>query len=392
MVMTRLAATPDGPPWHLRRHGGKPSTRTRTSFEVDCDRIVHSESFRDLQHKTQVQGLAESPAAAFRTRLNHVIEVTQLAAGIASDLEVNEALARAIALAHDLGHPPFGHAGERALDHALRNHGEAEWNANTHSLAVVDEIECAFIDFRGLNLTWATREGVARHSTRFDVPVDHHWFGATPNAGIESQIVDLADTLAYLSHDLDDAIRDGFVSLDEFSGVHDQTEALVAEATNRWSSALSAWPPAEEHRLVRRFIVAKLIGHAIADIVSATRERAGELHVERPASVREAEKRTVVQSPDFEAMTQAILDLLVARYYRSDQVADSDARAEEIMLGLFDWYLARPDLIPKRFHVKNEVVTVANFLASLNDVTTEERAIEAGVTANPAENSTARSR
>ncbi len=390
--MTRLAATPDGPPWHLRRHGGKPSTRTRTSFEVDCDRIVHSESFRDLQHKTQVQGLAESPAAAFRTRLNHVIEVTQLAAGIASDLEVNEALARAIALAHDLGHPPFGHAGERALDHALRNHGEAEWNANTHSLAVVDEIECAFIDFRGLNLTWATREGVARHSTRFDVPVDHHWFGATPNAGIESQIVDLADTLAYLSHDLDDAIRDGFVSLDEFAGAHDQTEALVAEATNRWSSALSPWPPAEEHRLVRRFIVAKLIGHAIADIVSATRERAGELHVERPASVREAEKRTVVQSPDFEAMTQAILDLLVARYYRSDQVADSDARAEEIMLGLFDWYLARPDLIPKRFHVKNEVVTVANFLASLNDVTTEERAIEAGVTANPAENSTARSR
>jgi dGTPase len=382
--MTSNTRTTDGPPWNSRRYGGGHPRRTRSSYEIDCDRIVHSESFRDLQHKTQVQGLMSAAGQAFRTRLNHVIEVAQLAAGIASDLRSDSPLARAIALAHDLGHPPFGHAGERALQDVLRSHGAEGWNANVHSLAVVDEIECAYIDFRGLNLTWATREGIARHSTPFDVPVSFGQFGATPNAGIECQIVDAADVLAYLSHDLDDAIRDQFVDLEELRGVGEPVASLVDEANRRWSKAVSPWPNIEQPRLVRRFIVAKLISASIRDIATTTEARIAELEVNGPGAVRACDQRVVAQSGPFAEMTKALLQLLSTHYYRSDAVRASDAAAAQIITGLFEWYLDHIDQVPERFRMASEAIAVANFIASLNDVSAYEQAVRHGI-ATPAQ-------
>jgi dGTPase len=354
-------------PWNSRRYGGGYPSSARNSFAIDCDRIVHCETFRDLQHKTQVQGLIEAPTGAFRTRLNHVIEVSQLAIGIAAELDADGTLAKAIALAHDLGHPPFGHAGERALRDALLAHGEPGWDANAHSLAVVDEIECAFIDFRGLNLTWATREGIARHSTPFDEPATHAAFDQTPNGGMECQIADAADILAYLSHDLDDAIRDGFVSLNDLREAGGDVEQLVSEAEGRWGRSLSPWPEQERARLIRRYVVAKLIERSIKDITAATKVRLEELAIDRPGAVRSCEHRVVVQSPAFAESTTRLLTLLTERYYRSSAVTAADSAATSIILGLFDWYFERPAEIPERFTTDGQAVATANFIASLND-------------------------
>lgn len=353
----------------------------RTPYEVDRDRIIHSETFRELQHKTQVQSLLYAPrGATFRTRLNHVIEVAQLARGLAREVGANEPLSEAIALAHDLGHPPFGHAGERALREALAEHGLPDWNANVHSLTVVDEIECAFIGFRGLDLTWATREGIARHSTPFDEPVSFGEFAETPNGGLECQIVDAADVLAYLSHDLDDAVEARYITLEELAAVSDLLGELVSLAQRQWQEAgESSWPGDVRELVIRKAVVARLIGRSIRDLSESTVSRLTDLGLQTAAEVREAETRAVVQSDRYESMTRSLLGLLTDRYYRSPAVQEADLGAERLLRALFEALLNAPSRIPECFRTEDVAVTVGTYVASLNDRTATALAEELGV-------------
>jgi dGTPase len=343
----------------------------RTGFEVDRDRIIHAETFRELQYKTQVQSLIHAPlTATFRTRLNHVIEVAQIAGGLARAIGADTTLSEAIALGHDLGHPPFGHAGERALRAALAEHGSPDWNANVHSLAVVDEVECAFSGFRGLDLTWATREGIARHSTPFDEPVSFGEFAGTPNGGIECQIVDAADVLAYLSHDLDDAIADAYIPLEELREISTLLAELLDLAEGEWNErGGEVWPSEDKSLVVRKAVVARLIARSIHDLGNSTRERVAKLGLDTPEDVRTSAARCVVQSEPYESLTRSLLSALTDSYYRSSAVRESDAAAGQILRELFEALLAEPGRIPARFHTDNLAVGVGTYVASLNDRT-----------------------
>ena len=363
-------ATPDAPPWSLRRSAGLKEAG-RGSYEVDRDRIVHSESFRELQYKTAVR----SPTALlrpdelvprFRTRLNHVLEVAQLARALARALGANESLAEAIALAHDLGHAPFGHAGERALDEAVREHGDDTWNANLHSLKVIDELECSFVDFRGLDPTWATREGLARHATPFDVPAAEGEFAGTPSSGLESQIVDVADFLAYTAHDLDDALAAGLIDLGEIAAVGGPSAPIVEDAERAWhEKGRHVWPLEERATVSRRRVVAKLVAYSCRTVEEESTARLERVEA-TPEAVRRAE-RIVTGNEEWEATTRGLLDLLVRRYYRSDDVRSADANAAAVIRETFSRLATDPTALPERFRTGHRVLDVAAYLASLND-------------------------
>ncbi|MCL6613861.1 MAG: dNTP triphosphohydrolase, partial [Firmicutes bacterium] len=190
-----------------RRHPEEPD-EYRTAFQRDRDRILYSTAFRRLQYKTQVYVIHEGDA--YRTRLTHTLEVMQHARTLARVLRANEDLTEAIALAHDLGHAPFGHGGEEELDRLLA--GEGGFEHNRQSLRIVDRLERRYAAFPGLNLCYETREGLARHTTRYDRPPSEPEFAATPFPGLECQIVNLADQLAFCAHDLDDALRSGLLN------------------------------------------------------------------------------------------------------------------------------------------------------------------------------------
>jgi dGTPase len=336
--------------------------------------------FRELQYKTQVKGLLgprTSPVP--RTRLNHVLEVAQISRGLARSVGANEALAEAIALAHDLGHPPFGHAGERALRAELRSRGFEGWNANVHSLVVVDVIEATFMEFRGLDLTWATREGIARHSTPFDEPVSFGEFATTPNAGLECQIVDVADVFAYLSHDLDDAVASERLTFDEVREADELLEDLISSAEERWAKNRGVvWPDELGPDLIREWVRSVLIYRLLADTTESTQVRLREL-AEKAEQVRASAERVVTPSRATTATINSLLDLLTSRYYRSSEIAATDDAAARLIAELFDALVRRPALIPRRFATSDPVTNAATYLASLNDFSAAELAARLGI-------------
>ncbi|HEV2757340.1 MAG TPA: HD domain-containing protein [Actinomycetota bacterium] len=367
--MTSSYATADQPPWNSRPHAHRESAPTRTSYEVDKDRIVHCETFRSLQYKTQVQPIVHRSDRHFRTRLNHVIEVAQIARGIARSVGADEFLAEAVALAHDLGHPPFGHAGERALRRLLAASGHAEWNANVHSLAVVDSVERSHIRHRGLNLTWATREGIARHATPFDEPVSFGEFAKTPNGGIECQIVDAADVIAYLSHDVDDALAGEFFTIDEVAQLDQRLEELVGRSYEVWEAKGRAlWPAGERDALLRKSLVSRLVAMVIASTAEETLRRLHALGEETSDAVRSSRERVVASDEPVELLIRRLLEFLTARYYRSDKIARADNWGEEVVYLLFSFLIDHPDYVPERFAVDDPALAVAHYLISLDDV------------------------
>lgn len=379
MALVQLAPpptkTPDDPPWNVRQHNQRLADHSRSSYDVDRDRIIHSTTFRDLQYKTQVQSLfAPGRAAVFRTRLNHVLEVAQIARSLARLVGADEALAEAIALAHDLGHPPFGHAGERALRDALRSRGREGWNANVHSLEVVDRVETAFIAFRGLNLTLATREGIARHSTPFDEPVSFGEFTETPNGGLECQIVDVADVYAYLAHDLDDALLGGYLNVTDLQQLP-ALAALVDDAEGGWlAAAPRVWPESERETLVRKRVIATLIHRLIHDTAASTVTLLRESGAASGDDVRLCSERVVAPPERHAELVRSLLDVLVQRYYRSDDVAGADDAAARLMTDLLNRLIEHGDLTPARFRLGDAVIDAATYLASLNDFAAVELA------------------
>ncbi|HEY8498746.1 MAG TPA: dNTP triphosphohydrolase, partial [Limnochordales bacterium] len=363
--LSRLA-TPPGPPWTARRHPVA-DPDPRDDFRRDRDRIVHSQAFRRLQHKTQVYIIHEGDF--YRTRLTHTLEVAQIARTLAAGMGLTEPLAEAIALAHDLGHVPFGHAGERALDALLREAGDEEgWDSNAHSLAVVDELEEAYPQHPGLNLTFAVRQGIARHETPFDRPV--HGFDPYPQPTPEAQVVNLADVIAYCAHDLEDAIAMGLVTVAQLLdapqlGLWRQAWERAQEEAAA-SPRVAGLPPEEVERLMARRARRHLIDRLIWDVWEASRAAAEGMGIDSHHQAVHAPEPVVRFSPGVRDQLQGILDFLVAHVYDSPVVRRQNHRGRYVLSRLFEVLRREPDLLPR--HLRSHPPSpraVAVYLASL---------------------------
>jgi dGTPase len=318
----------------------EPAAPTRSPWQRDRDRIIHASAFRKLQYKTQV--FVNHEGDFFRTRLTHSIEVAQIARSIARELELNEDLAEALALAHDLGHPPFGHAGEEALNLATRGHGGFDHNAQ--SLRVVTLLESRYAAFDGLNLTWETLEGLAKHNGPLHRPPayiaeynERHKLDLSTQAGAEAQVASLADDIAYHSHDLDDGMRARLFGPDDIAHLPVIGEAL-AQARR---SSLDIPPPRLRHETVRR-----VIDGLVTDLVTETRRRLTKLAPRDAQAIRQARQPVVAFSPRIADANRTIKDFLHSRMYRHWRVNRMSNKARRVTEELFRLLHADPSMLP----------------------------------------------
>ena len=301
----------------------------RTPFARDRDRVIHCQAFRRLKHKTQVFVYHEGDH--FRTRLTHTIEVAQVARSIARALGLDEDLAEALALAHDLGHTPFGHAGERELDLLMRPFGGFDHNAQ--SLRVVTLLEARYAAFDGLNLTWETLEGLAKHNGPLRKPPpyvaqydERHKLDLHTHASVEAQVAALADDIAYHSHDLDDGLRAGLFTIEEARHLPVVADALAAARR----ASLDVPPQRLRHETNRRVINA-----LVTDLIEETRRRIAKLDPADSDAIRRARQPVVAFSPAMAEANRAIKDFLFAHMYRHWRVNRMVAKAKRITGEIF---------------------------------------------------------
>lgn len=338
----------------------------RTPFARDAARILHGRAFRRLAGKTQVftRLPAEGLSDHFRSRLTHTLEVTQISRTAASALGLNVELAEALGLAHDIGHPPFGHAGEKALDQALRAHG-LSFDHNLHALRIVTWFEERYPAFRGLNLTLGVREGIVKHSrdyTAADHPELREYFlGEFPP--LEAQLIDLADEIAYLTADLDDGLDSGILALDQvresspfFRHFHD--------------AALAAYPTAAKKVVVYEAL-RKVLNAFVTDLIEETGARVQALGATTLAGIRHAPQRLAALSQQMESARIEIKDFLYANLYNSPGQEQEHARAQEVVMELFEHLMAEPGLMPPdhQAQIPGEGLarTVADYIAGMTD-------------------------
>lgn len=338
----------------------EPDDSLRGPFLRDQHRIIESTAFRRLEHKTQV--FAPAHHDHFRTRLTHTLEVAHIARCLAVALQANEQLAEAIALAHDLGHPPFGHAGEVALDEAMADHGG--FNHNTHALRMVDYLEHPFPAFRGLNLTAATRAGLTSHATRYDRPQSPSPVDSLPGGTglptVEAQVVSVADRIAYNCHDLEDAIGAEFVDLDLLMSVDLWRQAYTRIIGQHGGRHIFA---------VRRAVLDAILDFVLQDVIQTSLPRLAVVH--SLEEVRQATSPLVVFSPEVDARLNALESFLLENVYRHPQVAAMDDRGKVMVLELFAAYRAQPDALPPRFaeRIAEQGIdrVICDFIAGMTD-------------------------
>jgi dGTPase len=306
----------------------------RTCFQRDRDRIVHCSAFRRLDFKTQV--FVPHEHDHFRTRMTHTLEVAQIGRTIGRALRLNEDLIEAVALAHDLGHPPFGHGGEAVLNELMADHGRFEHNHQT--LRVVDYLEHPYPPFRGLNLTQAVRECLAKHRTRYDSPVCPE-FDPALAPPLEGQLVDLADEIAYTSADVEDALAAECITREQLEGM-----SLWRDA---WQTAQREYPSAEAiHKRIR---ACKAILAAMADdVIATTGRRMESADLKNFQAVRQA-GRVVEFSPPMAEAVRQLQDFLMKNVYLRGENALHDQEAAKIIRDLFAAYVADPRLLPPRY-------------------------------------------
>jgi dGTPase len=318
----------------------EPDSGTRSPWQRDRDRIIHSSAFRKLQYKTQV--FVNHVGDFFRTRLTHSIEVAQIARSIARELDLDEDLAEALALAHDLGHPPFGHAGEDGLNARMKPWGGFDHNAQ--SLRIVTRLESRYAAFDGLNLTWETLEGLVKHNGplhKAPAYIEHyaklHDIPLGSYASAEAQVAAIADDIAYHSHDLDDGMRAGLFGPEEIKHLPVVSEAL---AQARMAS-LDVPPPRLRHETIRRVI------HAlISDVVEETRRRLAAMQPDCADRIRRAKKPVVGFSPRMAEANYAIKEFLRARMYRHWKVNRMTNKARRTTEALFTLLHDDPATLP----------------------------------------------
>jgi dGTPase len=301
----------------------------RTQFQRDRDRVIHSRAFRRLEYKTQV--FLNGTGDHLRTRLTHTIEVAAISRNLSSALRLNTDLAETIALAHDLGHSPFGHKGETVLNQLMRGHGGFEHNH--HSLRIVEELEQKYPNFSGLNLSWEVLEGLAKHQTAFDRPGVQKSFIAK-NPSLEAQIANLADEITYYSHDLDDGLDSGLLSEKELCR-HVRLWAHAAQLVKKEFGNL-----ADESR--RYFIIRTIIDLQIADVLATSERLILAAKVQSADEVRRFAKPLIQYSPERRKLNVELRKYLYKNLYFNAVVNEPHIRAKQLLKDLFGYYLKHP--------------------------------------------------
>lgn len=337
----------------------------RDIFQRDRDRIIHSVSFRRLRHKTQV--FVAPDGDHYRVRLTHSIEVAQIGRTIARALGLNEDLTEALCLAHDLGHPPFGHAGEDALQEAMRDAGGFDHNA--HSIRLVTKLEAPYPGFDGLNLSWEALEGLAKHNGPITSPT---WAMKEANAefdlqlgswpSLEAQVAAAADDIAYDNHDIDDGVRSEILKLDEL--------IEVPIVRRHWDEVERRFPGLSDDKKLRA-LVRDQIGTMVGDLISETRARVAEAGVESCDDVRSAGKQLAGFSPDLAAEERQLKRFLYERLYNVPQLVPVRTEAQRVVAGLFEAYRNDASLLPEGWRGGDDEVqrlrTIGDFIAGMTD-------------------------
>ncbi len=330
--------------------------RYRTAFQRDRDRIVHCEAFRLLEYKTQV--FVNDAGDYFRTRLTHTLEVAQIGRTLARALGVNEDLVEAICLAHDLGHPPFGHAGEDILNQLMADWGG--FNHNHQSFRVLTKLERRYPKWNGLNLSAETLEGVAKHETEYDIS---HLAGIETKTGasLEAQIANIADELAYNAHDLDDGLQAGLIRVEQL-----QRLDIWRIVTDRLQ-----WSGGRLGEVDRHHVIRELLGLQVDDVLENS---AGNIEMAQPKSSLDVQRMSqplVCHSQVQQRQNRYLKDFLYANMYRHYRIVRMQTRAEHILQALFAGYVKEPRQLPDDFHARlTEEATervVADYIASLTD-------------------------
>jgi len=346
----------------------EPASPMRSDFQRDRDRIVHSGAFRRLQYKTQVFVFHEGDY--YRTRLTHSIEVAQIARTLARALGLDEDLAEAVALAHDLGHTPFGHAGEEALDEVMQPFGGFDHNEQT--FRILTALERRYAAFDGLNLTWETLEGVVKHNgpvaqprpylaafcRRFDLEIDTH-------ASAEAQVAAIADDIAYNNHDLADGLRAGLFAIEDLAGL-----PLVGETFAR----VAAEHPGIDRSRLRHESVRRLINAMVEDVLTETRRRLAEARPRDAAALRRLGRPTVTFSAGLATEEKEIRRFLFRRMYRHHRVNRMIGKARRVVQELFAAYISAPQSLPEEWRDRAEPAgeaerarLVADYIAGMTD-------------------------
>jgi len=328
----------------------------RTVFQRDRDRIIHTSAFRRLEYKTQVFVITEGDY--YRTRLTHTLEVAQIGRTLARALGANEDLVEAICLAHDLGHTPFGHAGEHVLNRLMKDHGG--FNHNHQSFRIVTKLEKRYVDFPGLNLSWEVREGIVKHETEYDLS-DAEGYEPEKRGHLEAQIANVADELAYSAHDLDDGLRSRLLDPQQLTPLEIWQSVLdsVGLKTHKVSDL-------ERHQIIRR-----LIGMEISDVLKNTETLLETSKVGSVEDVQTLDHNLVSFSELFLRLNRELKDFLYENMYHHHRVYRMQVKAERILADLFRAYSTKTKILPEevqaRFDEIGEPCSISDYIAGMTD-------------------------
>jgi dGTPase len=351
-------------PWAMRSNASRGRVHAedehpfRTEFQRDRDRIIHSTAFRRLEYKTQV--FVNHEGDYYRTRLTHTMEAAQITRTVAKALRLNADLAEAVALAHDLGHTPFGHAGERVLNHLMDPYGGFEHNAQ--SLRIVDELEERYADFRGLNLTWEVREGIVKHTPPYDKPLAAQF---APGQGpcLEAQLVDYTDEVAYNSHDIDDGLKSGLLSFEQLDGVTIWRDAYRSVRDRH---------PGANQRIWRYQAIRLIIDRLVTDLIETLEQRLVDERIRSVEDLRAYGRPLVGHSAPVEAQRLELKRFLMTNLYRHYRVMRMAEKARRVMSELFQSYLSEPLQLPphileRQAHGDTLPRVIADYIAGMTD-------------------------
>lgn len=329
----------------------------RTVFQRDRDRILHTTAFRRLEYKTQV--FINYEGDYYRTRLTHTLEVAQIGRSIARALGANEDLVETICLAHDLGHPPFGHSGERELAKLMLDFGG--FDHNRHSFRIVTQLEKRYPEFDGLNLTWEVLEGIVKHETEYDIS-DAEEFNPNLRGHLEAQIANVADELAYTAHDLDDGLRSGLITPSQLSGIS-LWEVINESIGRRRTDMLDELT---RHRLIRR-----LINIEVTDLVQSSDRMIRRSNIRSVEDLQKLPYNVVGFSEDMHRRNRELKDFLFENLYNHYRVVRMAVKAERIIQNLYEAFTAEPTILPDNFQGDIDQIglekTVCYYIAGMTD-------------------------
>jgi len=331
----------------------------RSMYQRDRERIIHTTAFRRLEYKTQV--FVNYEGDYYRTRLTHTLEVAQIARTIARTLSLNEDLVEAISLAHDLGHTPFGHSGEEILNEMMKDHGG--FDHNIQSLRVVDVLEKRYPEFAGLNLTYEVREGIARHSTSFDNPPKTEEFNLEHPPTLEAQVVDVADEIAYFSHDLDDGLRSRILSELQLAKL-EIWKALKLDTKKRENGL--------DSEQMRYLAVRGIINNLVTDLISESEKRIKESNIGSVDKPRNYNEKIIDFSPSINNQRMVLRDFLFENFYKHYRIMRMANKAKRFIKKLFEIYLKEPRLLPSSYYERAmdksmRRVIICDYIAGMTD-------------------------